>query len=126
MSRDPAELFINGRFLTQDLTGVQRYASEIVKALDGLLLAAGPGAPKCRLLAPKGADAAHLGLNSMEFATGGPLNGQPWEQTWLAAAASASIMLACSRAASSVASTPPTIPGYRPRPRTPARLAAPC
>jgi glycosyltransferase involved in cell wall biosynthesis len=93
MSRDPVELFINGRFLTQDLTGVQRYASEIVKALDDLLLAAGPGAPKCRLLAPKGADAAHLGLKSIEFATGGPLSGHPWEQTWLAAAASGGVLV---------------------------------
>jgi glycosyltransferase involved in cell wall biosynthesis len=30
-------VFINGRFLTQPLTGVQRYAFEIVKALDKLL-----------------------------------------------------------------------------------------
>ncbi len=30
-------LYINGRFLTQPLSGVQRFAHEIVKALDGLL-----------------------------------------------------------------------------------------
>lgn len=93
MSRDKPDLFINGRFLTQDLTGVQRYASEIVKALDELLLTAGPDAPVCRLLAPKGADARHLGLKAIDFATGGPLNGHPWEQTWLAAATSGGVLV---------------------------------
>lgn len=29
-------IFINGRFLTQPVTGVQRYATEVVKALDNL------------------------------------------------------------------------------------------
>ncbi len=93
MSRDKAELFINGRFLTQDLTGVQRYASEVVKGLDHLLLEAGPDAPRCRLLAPKGADAGHLGLKAIDFATGGPMSGHPWEQTWLAAAASGGVLV---------------------------------
>ena len=31
------KLYINGRFLTQRITGVQRYAIEIVKCLDELL-----------------------------------------------------------------------------------------
>ena len=31
------KLFINGRFLSQKLTGVQRYAAELVKAIDALL-----------------------------------------------------------------------------------------
>ncbi|WP_197086711.1 hypothetical protein [Bradyrhizobium sp. LTSPM299] len=31
------KIYINGRFLSQKLTGVQRYAAEIVKAMDGLL-----------------------------------------------------------------------------------------
>lgn len=31
------KIFINGRFLTQAVTGVQRYAREVVKGLDGLL-----------------------------------------------------------------------------------------
>ena len=39
------KLSINGRFLTQSLTGVQRYAAEIVKAMDGLL-ASGNAAPQ--------------------------------------------------------------------------------
>ena len=31
------QIYINGRFLTQNITGVQRYAIEIVKALDKYL-----------------------------------------------------------------------------------------
>ena len=31
------KIYINGRFLTQNITGVQRYAIEIVKALDKYL-----------------------------------------------------------------------------------------
>ena len=33
----PLKIFINGRFLSQSLTGVQRYAAEMVKAMDRLL-----------------------------------------------------------------------------------------
>jgi glycosyltransferase involved in cell wall biosynthesis len=36
------ELFINGRFLSQPLTGVQRYARELLRAIDVLLSDAGP------------------------------------------------------------------------------------
>jgi glycosyltransferase involved in cell wall biosynthesis len=42
---------INGRFLGQRMTGVQRYAYEIVHALDGLL-GAGEAAPAMRLIVP--------------------------------------------------------------------------
>lgn len=31
------EIYVNGRFLTQDITGVQRYAHELVKAIDRLI-----------------------------------------------------------------------------------------
>jgi glycosyltransferase involved in cell wall biosynthesis len=33
----PLKIFINGRFLSQSMTGVQRYAAEMVKAVDQLL-----------------------------------------------------------------------------------------
>ena len=35
----PGAIFINGRFLTQRVTGVQRYGREVLKALDALLTA---------------------------------------------------------------------------------------
>lgn len=86
-------LFINGRFLTQDMTGVQRYASEIVKALDNWLVAAGPDVPTCRLLAPKGADVTGLDLKAIGFQTGGVGGGHPWEQSWLPLTASGGVLL---------------------------------
>ena len=47
---------INGRFLTQRMTGVQRYAHEIVTALDEILSAEGDRArlPELRLVLPPG------------------------------------------------------------------------
>ena len=46
-------LSINGRFLTQRITGVQRYAHEMLHALDGLLEAhAGKNALEAELLVP--------------------------------------------------------------------------
>lgn len=34
---DNMKIYINGRFLTQNLTGVQRYAWEMVKAIDEII-----------------------------------------------------------------------------------------
>lgn len=78
------KVYINGRFLTQDLTGVQRYASEIVKAVDKLL-AAQPADNQitCRIVAPIGADPSALGLKTIEFQTGGKSGGHLWEQIFL-------------------------------------------
>jgi hypothetical protein len=46
---------INGRFLTQPVTGVQRYAREITAELDRLLAMHRPGeAPAARLIVPAG------------------------------------------------------------------------
>jgi hypothetical protein len=46
---------INGRFLTQHMTGVQRYAQEIVAALDDILSEEGDvaGWPGLRLILPR-------------------------------------------------------------------------
>ena len=37
MNKTPIEIFFNGRFLTQPLTGVQRFAFEVIGALDGMI-----------------------------------------------------------------------------------------
>ena len=54
--------YINGRFLTQRVTGIQRYAREVLGELDGLL-ATGEGGlvSDWRLIAPKG---RHRGASS--------------------------------------------------------------
>jgi glycosyltransferase involved in cell wall biosynthesis len=63
-------LAINARFLTQKLSGVQRFSREVVTAL------AATGAP-LRLLAPRDAPASFAGLPVEHV---GRRAGQPWEQ----------------------------------------------
>lgn len=66
---------VNGRFLSQAMTGVQRYARNVVSALDESLAAAGR---KATLVAPRGTDA--MALQAMEMIQGGRLAGHGWEQ----------------------------------------------
>jgi glycosyltransferase involved in cell wall biosynthesis len=70
-------LVLNGRFLTQGLTGVQRYATEIARALDGLR-AVGE-APPIRLLAPQGAQGL-ADFPDLAPQSCGRRSGQAWEQ----------------------------------------------
>ena len=70
--------FINGRFLTQPLSGVQRYAREIVRALDRRPDAA----DRYVLLTPTGAD--DLDLTNIPIRTTPGGQGHIWEQTTLA------------------------------------------
>ncbi|MCU0983554.1 MAG: glycosyltransferase family 4 protein [Acetobacteraceae bacterium] len=82
-------LVINGRFLTQGLTGVQRYAIEITRALDAL---AGEGAiGEISLLAPPGAAAPWL--SHIPLVTVGAGAGQVWEQRDLPRAARGAFLL---------------------------------
>jgi glycosyltransferase involved in cell wall biosynthesis len=75
-------LFINGRFLTQSTSGVQRYAREVTSALDRALAETGQ-AGRAVLVAPKGA-VCDLDLRAIAFETGGFGAGHLWEQGWLA------------------------------------------
>jgi glycosyltransferase involved in cell wall biosynthesis len=75
-------VFINGRFLSQRVTGVQRYAREVLAALDDLLTAAGSSFPLAlEVLAPPGTP--DPGLRSIGFRCVGPLRGNAWEQLTL-------------------------------------------
>src|ERR1700722_8399521 len=71
--------YINGRFLTQRITGIQRYAREILGELDALL-AAGKGDPDAswRLVAPRGT--VFPPLARIRCAYRGWLSGHAWEQ----------------------------------------------
>jgi glycosyltransferase involved in cell wall biosynthesis len=77
-------IYINARFLTQSITGVQRYAYEFVKALDALLEAGeiDPKAYQFILLSPKQVlyepKLRHIKLKKIGFASG-----HLWEQTFL-------------------------------------------
>lgn len=84
------KLFINGRFLSQKLTGVQRYAAEMVKAIDALLASEQTPASlrnaDWQLLTP--ADAKeNLDLDRIKIRTVGRLHGHAWDQIDLARAA---------------------------------------
>jgi glycosyltransferase involved in cell wall biosynthesis len=72
---------INGRFLTQPVTGVQRYAGETVRALDALLATRSDG-PEIDLLVPPGTAAA-LPLRNIAIRSVGRLRGHLWEQVSL-------------------------------------------
>ncbi|WP_123041928.1 glycosyltransferase family 4 protein [Cohnella candidum] len=74
-------LYINGRFLTQAITGVQRYAVELVKQWDGLL-ASGDGETaeyRFTLLVPPGA-IHDLNLKRIRVKQVGRIGGHAWEQ----------------------------------------------
>lgn len=81
-------LTINGRFLTQRLTGVQRHAIETVRALDALLAERSLDArPDVELIVPPGQDWPHDPLTVLRVRTAGRLSGHLWEQCalpWLA------------------------------------------
>ena len=93
---------VNGRFLTQRTTGVQRFAAEVTGALDRM--AAAGACPPPRLLAPTGADASafpHLAVERF-----GRLRGQAWEQAELPGRAGGSVLV-------SLGNTAPLMAGGR-------------
>jgi len=73
------QLYINGRFATQNLTGVQRFASELTRELQG---------NDARLLVPRGGAAAWP--DALEA---GRLHGQAWEQWELPAHAAGGVLI---------------------------------
>jgi glycosyltransferase involved in cell wall biosynthesis len=83
-------LYINGRYLTQPMSGVQRYAHEIVGALDTIAGDA-PNGMKFVLLTPKGAPKANL--RHIEQREAGSFSGHLWDQISFAWAARSGIAL---------------------------------
>ena len=76
------EVFINGRFLTQRVTGVQRYARETLQCLDELLAEGAGEFARWTLLTPAGVEAPSLKRIRVEAV--GRLKGHAWEQIELA------------------------------------------
>ena len=70
---------INGRFLSQPLTGVQRYAREVVGAMDRNLCGRGR---RSTLIAPSG-DSAMPQWKAIDVRSTSALRGHLWEQTVL-------------------------------------------
>lgn len=78
------QIYINARFLTQSLTGVQRYALELVKAIDQLIDCDDPAIKgyEFQLLAPQG-DIHAVNLKHIKVKQVGRLSGHLWEQVEL-------------------------------------------
>jgi hypothetical protein len=75
-----ASFAVNGRYLTQTMSGVQRYARNIVHALDQL-----PGSQGAAVISPK--VSAHPAYERMQALQTGFLTGYAWEQGELPIAA---------------------------------------
>ena len=75
------QIVINGRFLSRQHTGVDRFAIESIRALDELLVANDPALRRMsfEIVAPKQARAP-IGLRRIEFRQVGRLQGHLWEQ----------------------------------------------
>lgn len=92
-------VFVNGRFLGQRVTGVQRYARGLLRALDERLQDHPPAAP-WTLLLPPGVTPPPLraiGVRSVGWA--GPGGGHGWEQWALPRAARGGLLLSLAGAA---------------------------
>jgi glycosyltransferase involved in cell wall biosynthesis len=78
------EIFINGRFLTQPMTGVQRYATELVKALDRLIDRGEIDTQRFSysMVVPRGTELT-LDLRRIPVRVVGRLSGYLWEQVEL-------------------------------------------
>lgn len=87
-------VFINGRFLAQRLTGIQRFAREVVLGFDRLLADDPVLAARLdvRLLTPRDAG-SDLDLGRIAVQRVGRLTGHAWDQTELALAARGGVLL---------------------------------
>ncbi len=76
------DIYINGRFLTQSITGVQRYAHELVKALDNLVDRGDIDQTlfRFKLLVPGKGCLYNLRLKNIMVQRVGYLSGHYWEQ----------------------------------------------
>lgn len=71
---------INGRFLSQAVTGVQRYAREMLRELDCSLASVPGGADHVEVLVPRKAGVVYPSYKSLLVKEVGSLTGQAWEQ----------------------------------------------
>ena len=87
----PYRIAVNGRFLTQPVTGVQRVAREVVQALDAIV--ASQRGVSIVLYCPPGADHRSLALSHTDVRLIGRASGAIWEQTELPSAVKEDVLL---------------------------------
>src|SRR5215469_9718881 len=94
------EWTINGRFLTQKITGVQRYAREIVAAIDALMVEGHPLARELDLeiLVPSSHQGSLPEFQRIRSRAVGGLSGHLWEQLTLVRHARGGILNLCNTA----------------------------
>jgi glycosyltransferase involved in cell wall biosynthesis len=95
-------LAINGRFLAQPISGVQRYARELIHALDGVLMHAEHGArPSVTIWVPPNvpAEAMPAALQVLRIKQAGRLRGHLWEQFELPRAAGDALLVSLTNSA---------------------------
>ena len=95
-------LAINGRFLAQPISGVQRYGRELIQALDGVLLRAKRCAfSSVTVWVPPSlpADALPSGLKILRIKRTGRLKGHLWEQLELPRAARNAVLISLTNSA---------------------------
>lgn len=91
---NPQKIFINGRFLAQPVTGVQRYAREIVLALDDLLEVGEIDRDRYSFVIVSLAGEINLpNLKHITIHLVGPWRGQAWEQFILPAISNKELLL---------------------------------
>jgi hypothetical protein len=112
----PARIYINGRFLQQPVTGVQRYARELLKAWDALLESGeiDRRSVEFNVLAPRGPIAApklrHISLRQV-----GRLSGHFWDQLELPFQARDGLLFSPGNVHPLLSPIPWPRRGYRPR-----------
>lgn len=102
-------VFLNGRFLNQAVSGVQRFSLEITAAIDRLV-ACGEW-PETMVLTPRSAETANAGhpgtvYQRLQLREVGRTSGHLWEQTELPNAARGGVLL-------SLGNTAPMLAGQR-------------
>ena len=93
MNAPPPKIAINGRFLTQIVSGVQRFAIETVKAIDSLLDTAPYAALKGRIEIVAPPDARAFDLANIPLRRTRYLDGYAWEQIEFPMAATGQVLL---------------------------------
>jgi glycosyltransferase involved in cell wall biosynthesis len=95
-------LAINGRFLARPISGVERYARELIQALDGVLMRAKCSAFRSvTIWVPPSvpADALPSGLQFVRIERAGRLAGHPWEQLELPRIARDAVLISLTNSA---------------------------
>ncbi|MEN9468177.1 MAG: hypothetical protein RL081_2178, partial [Pseudomonadota bacterium] len=85
-------IVVNGRFLSRPVTGVERFATEILSALDRLVSEGTVSLPPIEILLPPGVE-PRLRFANMPFRTVGKRQGHLWEQLDLPWASSGALLL---------------------------------